>query len=101
MEELTRSWLKHQNFYSKTGLAEKSVHYCRTRLEKGPICQSLGLTHFVDDRIHVMQILKDIVPSLYLFGDKQKNHGERKWVKLTDNWQELFQLLLEDYNNSA
>jgi hypothetical protein len=99
-EDLTRRWLNHHNFHLKTGLPEENVYYCRTRAEKGPICRELGITHFVDDRIHIMQILKEVVPNLYLFGDKQKNHGARNWVRLAGNWEELFEILCQDYRKS-
>ncbi|WP_129777985.1 hypothetical protein [Peristeroidobacter soli] len=30
--------------------------------------RELGITHFIDDRIDVLQAMRSVVPNLYLFG---------------------------------
>ena len=53
-ESLTRRWLGARNFFGETGLEEDHLRFCRERSDKQPICSELGVTHFVDDRVHIM-----------------------------------------------
>ncbi len=91
-QDRTRQWLAHHNFYDRTGLAEVDVHFCRERREKAPICQQLGVTHFIDDRLEVLGYL-ETVSNLYLF---QPIESEVKRfsrflpkVKRMNSWQEV------------
>lgn len=93
-QDRTRQWLAHHNFYDRTGLAEVDVHFCRERREKAPICQQLGVTHFIDDRLEVLGYL-ETVSNLYLF---QPIESEVKRfsrflpkVKRMNSWQEVLQ----------
>lgn len=47
-------------FYEQTGIARERVHFCRQRHEKAPICARLGITHFIDDRIEVLNHLTTV-----------------------------------------
>ncbi len=98
IEELTRKWLSHNEFYAKTGMREENIHFCRERTEKKDICEKFGITFFIDDKLHVMQILKDTVPNLYLFGDKTLNRGARNWTTLVENWDEVYMKILNIYS---
>jgi hypothetical protein len=62
MQARTRAWLDTVDFFSRTGLDVEHVRFCLERQEKGTICRELGVTHFVDDHVHVMQILRHTVP---------------------------------------
>jgi hypothetical protein len=95
-EALTRQWLHHQDFFRHTGMDEKCVRFCRERSEKEPICRELGVTHFVDDRLHIMQVLRGTVDHLYLFGDKERNRGARRWTTLVEDWTEAREAILRD-----
>ena len=88
IENLTRIWMAKYNFFLYTGMAQENLYFCRSRIEKQPICERLRITHFIDDRIHIMQILKGTVPYLFLFGNKEQNRSERKWTVLVENWNE-------------
>lgn len=68
MQVRTLAWLEAVSFFTRTGLSADHVKFCLQREDKKVICSDLGLSHFVDDRIHVMQILLHTVPHLYLFG---------------------------------
>src|SRR3970040_1117951 len=63
----TRDWLNHKGFYDLTGINPGDVHYCRERKEKAPICEWLGITHFIDDRLEILSYMYS-VPNKYLFG---------------------------------
>jgi hypothetical protein len=65
-EKKTCAWLEHHNFHAITGILPQDVHFCRTRQQKGPICEALGITHFTDDRTEVLSFLTT-VPHRFLF----------------------------------
>ena len=102
IEYLTRIWMAANNFFSYTGIPEENLFFCRERIEKRPLCKRLRVTHFIDDRIHIMQILKGIVPYLFLFGDKEQNRSARKWTVLVEDWNEAYDAVLtsiEDFKS--
>lgn len=67
IQQRTMEWLRHTGFLEKTGIPEKRVLFCRDRNEKAPIAKSLGLTHFVDDKLEVLHYMFGIVPHRMLF----------------------------------
>lgn len=89
MQETTRNWLDAVDFFSQTGMARKNLRFCLERSEKEVICGSLGISHFVDDRIHVMQILRHCVPNLFLFGPEDNRRSNPPWASFVTNWPEL------------
>lgn len=64
--ERTLAWLAHQEFTAVTGIAPAQVHFVRHRADKAPVCRQLGVTHFVDDRLSVLNLLPDVAHR-YLF----------------------------------
>ena len=64
----TRQWFQHRRFFETTGIAPENLFFCRTRPEKAPICEKLGITAFVDDRWDILTSMVGIVPHLFLFG---------------------------------
>src|SRR5262245_50908825 len=56
----TMRWLKHHRFFERTGVRPKHVHFCLERSDKSRICQKLGITHFVDDRLDVLSSLNGV-----------------------------------------
>src|SRR4051812_21818344 len=88
----TLAWLQQHAFYATTGILPEHVHFCRKRQDKAGICASLGITHFVDDRLEVLSYL-DTVPARYLFGPDPAEvtayaHVLPK-VHRVDSWDEL------------
>lgn len=73
IEVRSREWLTHTNFVKRTGIVWDRIIYCRTFAEKAQIAGRLGLTHFVDDRLEVMEDFNN-EERLYLF---QSNAQER------------------------
>jgi len=96
IEELTHQWFQMVHFFELTGMNAANVRFCRECPEKALICKELGITHFIDDRIHFMQILKNTVRYLYLFGDKTKNRTARNWTTLVGDWHEASEMLERD-----
>lgn len=93
----TREWLAHHQFYEQTHVDPADVHFCRERHEKAPICEQLGVTHFVDDRLEVLSYLKT-VPHRYLFcpNPKEVAKFERYLpeVQRVESWRELYDQLV-------
>jgi hypothetical protein len=88
-EAKTRGWLKSVGFFASTGMNAGNVRFCRTRPDKAPICRELGITHFIDDKIHVMQILRETVPHLFLFGDEVAETNCPPWATHVRRWSDV------------
>lgn len=66
------AWLENYNFFDASGLIESHVEFCLERHDKAPICERLGITHFIDDRPEVLSHMTT-VPYRFLFqGDQQE-----------------------------
>lgn len=76
----TISWLDAVDFYSRTGLNKSHVRFCLERQDKANICSELKITHFIDDRVHIMQILRYIVPNLYLYCESTESRFCPPWA---------------------
>ena len=96
MEARTCAWLESVDFFSRTGLSADHLRFCRERHEKEPICRELQITHFVDDRIHIMQILRHTVKNLYLFGDRGEKTICPPWVTFVWEWPQIVETLESD-----
>jgi hypothetical protein len=97
VERKTLHWLENQGFYDKTGIHPDKILFCRKRSEKAGLCQRVGVTHFVDDRLEVLGYL-DSVPYQYLFRPQSdevvrfRQHLHR--VQTVQIWQEILDALL-------
>ena len=60
MQLKTRLWLRAINFYGRTGVPIDQVWFCLKRSDKAGICQTLGITHFVDDRLEILGQLRTV-----------------------------------------
>jgi hypothetical protein len=94
MQARTLQWLHNTGFYSQTGLSRDHVRVCVSREQKAPICTELAITHFMDDRVHVMQILRDVVPNLFLFQPTEEKKAIPGWATHVSNWMEATALIL-------
>lgn len=63
---ISLQWLSESGFFTTTGLDPTRVHFVRDRAEKDAVCAGLRVTHFVDDRLSVLNGMPS-VPHLYLF----------------------------------
>ncbi|GIG87371.1 hypothetical protein [Plantactinospora endophytica] len=94
----TRAWLAHHDFFARTGIPAGNLHFVRERRDKAPVCERLGITHFVDDRLDVLAYL-EAVPHRYLFGggidDRPPAGDVPDWATVTDTWPDLAVLLRE------
>ena len=92
VQDKTLQWLDHHRFYDLTGVERERVRFCRERHEKAGICEKLGITHFVDDRLEVLGNLTT-VGTLYLF--QPRPDEVRRFarflnrVRQVNSWQEI------------
>ncbi len=97
VEQKSRDWLAHHDFFRTTGVDPAHLHFCRQRQEKAPICETLGLTHFIDDRLEVLGYLTS-VPNLYLFhptaGEVEKHARHLVRVHRVESWDEVLAALI-------
>lgn len=98
VQNKTKHWLSHHGFYKATGVQEDNVFFCHKRHEKAPICERLGVTHFIDDRLEVLGYLKT-VPYKYLFHPNQRevdrNRVHLPLVTRVESWQELLEVIVK------
>lgn len=94
VQERTRQWLGHQEFYQKTGIPPAHVEFCLKRSQKASICQRLGITHFADDKLEVLGYLFEAgIEHLYLFQGReleiQRHQHYLSRVQRVESWMEL------------
>lgn len=96
VQNKTLGWLDHHAFFHQTGLKEENVRFCRARHEKAPICRTLGITHFVDDRLDVLEPMIGVVPNLYLFGEQNGDFSCPTSVLHTMNWEGVVDAIIHN-----
>jgi hypothetical protein len=90
--------LRFLGFERRTGILRKHIYFCRRHRDKAVICERLGVTHFVDDRLKVLRHMKN-VPYRYAFDPKKRDF--KKYPEAIDgttvvqSWGELVPLLLD------
>lgn len=60
VEARTRAWLAARDFYRRTGIDASRLYFVRERSDKAEVCERLGVTHFIDDRISVLLQLASV-----------------------------------------
>jgi hypothetical protein len=94
IQQLTRRWLLHSEFYERTGVRQDRVRFCRERPEKREHCLAIGATHFIDDRLDVLKHLVGTVPRLYWFGYQRAATDAPAWAQPVRDWTETLGLVL-------
>lgn len=91
VQEKTKQWLKHWDFYQTTGLAQGNLRFCLKRHEKTHHCRQLKLNYFIDDRLDVLTHLQGLVPHLFLFGEQNPETDIPSWVTHVKDWGEALE----------
>lgn len=93
----TLEWFRHIRWYERTGMDPTHVLFCRKRTDKAPICQSRGITHFLDDHTEVLKHLTT-VPHRILFAPDTKELLEKArtcpQAHVVDGWKMFGNLLI-------
>ena len=71
IQDRTLRWFEHHRFFEHTGIRRDRVRFCLKRPEKALHCRELGITHFIDDRVDVLEPMAGVVPHRYLFGPQR------------------------------
>jgi hypothetical protein len=99
IQALTRRWLERHAFHSLTGVRRDRVLFCLKRPQKREHCASIGATHFVDDRLDVLEHLVGLVPHLYWFGHQPGSRAAPPWARRALDWPEVRRLILGQLSN--
>jgi hypothetical protein len=94
IQQLTRRWLQRQSFYERTGVRQDRVRFCLKRPEKRDHCAAISATHFVDDRLDVLDHLAGLVPRLYWFGHQAGTPSVPEWAQPVRDWSAARSLIL-------
>jgi hypothetical protein len=86
IQKLTSRWFRKHRFHEITGVRQDRVRFCARRPDKREHCLAIGATHFVDDRLDVLEHLVDIVPNLYWFGHQTASSAAPIWARQTLDW---------------
>lgn len=72
IQERTLQWFEHHRFHERTGIPRENVRFCLARPDKAIHCRQLGITHFIDDRVDVLQAMGGVVRHRFLFGPQKR-----------------------------
>ncbi len=72
IQQRTLRWLDARRFWHETGVDPTHVRFCKERPQKAEHARRLGLTHFIDDRVDVLEALNGVVANRYLFGPQDR-----------------------------
>lgn len=93
MQRISREWFAAQRFFETTAVDPTHLHFCIERADKRPICEALALTHFVDDRVALMHVLRGAVANLYQMSTGGERARAEPWYRRVTSWSELLPLL--------
>jgi hypothetical protein len=93
VQQRTRDWFEHHRFFARTGIDPANVRFCLERPQKALHCAELGITHFVDDRVDVLQAMRGVVRERILFGPQRRSPDAREGLRHVAGWSELGELL--------
>ncbi len=97
-EKKITEWLDYNDFYTKTGIDRSHVHFVRERSDKNTLCNKLGITHFIDDRLEVLSHMIEPERTLILFQpDKSEVDIFQKYlngVTVVDTWDDVLKILI-------
>ncbi|MEI6054144.1 MAG: hypothetical protein WCQ49_02115 [Candidatus Saccharibacteria bacterium] len=62
-EKVLIEWLNKNNFFDEINFCKSNINFCRTKADKAPIAEKLNLLYFIDDKISVLDHMKNIIPN--------------------------------------
>lgn len=97
VQRKTWLWLEHHDFYRHTGIKPGHVYFCLRREDKAAHCAALGITHFVDDRLDVLEHLRGVVGHRYLFGEQPADIAVPQGVVAVIDWARAMERVMADF----
>lgn len=98
-QEKTLAWLSHHDFFKETRLKSEQVLFCRERHQKDGICQDLGISTFIDDRLEVLSYLQTVNKKYLFMPDLLEKKRFQHWlhqVHEVNSWQDV---LIQETNH--
>jgi len=106
VQEKSHKWLDAHKFDIFAGITTNRRLFCRKRFEKAAIAEKFAVTHFVDDRLDVLNHMIGIVPYLYLYNPNEQDlecfmiqmsdlNEIDQPIKLVNSWKTLTKMLKE------
>lgn len=92
VQEKTRAWLAHHQFFERTGIKPDRLRFCLERADKALHCAELGISYFIDDRLDVLAHLEASVPTRVLFGPQRVGTVVPKQIRHCLDWTEVARL---------
>lgn len=88
----TGIWMETHQFLQKTKLPLENVHLCTRHGEKTEVAKKLGITHFIDNKLNVLDYFDDNVELLAFRVEKSEAEeypGLLQRIIFIDSWQEI------------
>jgi hypothetical protein len=91
--------LDHHNFWHVTGVRRDHMLFCREHGGKAPVCERLGITHFVDDRFEVLSAMSTVLHR-FVFQPRLEQESEKPFLHLASqmrvvqSWDKIIKELL-------
>jgi len=90
--EWTRAWLAAHGFLGGQMLAAERIEIVQERIGKRERCLAHGITHFVDDGVKNLRVLRGRVDWLCLFGEHPNEPRDGPWHH-ADDWSVAMRLI--------
>lgn len=91
----TIAWLEANKFFERTGINPDNLVFCLERPQKAEYCREFSLTHFIDDRLDVLNYVSSEANQCFLFGQQKGDVKIPSWVQWGSNWPETLRLVKE------
>lgn len=101
---LTQRWLDLRGVVGPGSIDPANVHFVRTRPEKHPICEGLEVTHFVDDRLDVLEYLTSVENRFLFTGGLGAHDAPLRvpdGIAVVGQWSRLVGLLQRDVEQAG
>jgi hypothetical protein len=94
-----RMILRSLDFWEYTGIPREHLYFCNAYKDKAEICERLGITDFVDDRLQVLHHLDSAKVNRYALNARRRREYFKypetaRSVKIVESWTELSSVLL-------
>lgn len=89
VESMTRRWLTHHKFYDVTGFRPEMLAFTQDYTQKADEALSITngkATHFVDDKLVILDPMRGRLPNLQLFGEQPENQVVPAGIERVANW---------------
>lgn len=91
--QCTRHWLARHDFWRQTGMNSSNLVFCWDRKDKLTVCRALSITHYLDDRLPVLEALQGHVDHLYFMPDEIEERPSDPVIPV-ESWEDAVKAIL-------